>query len=323
MRRLCISLLAAAALAFGQNSPANSGPTLGFLPGPAAAQLQPILGIPGAARLGNPISLPQSVTQLYVAPGQNFALAAQGVANGVALVLLRVNGVMQTNLTLTPLPGALAKPDLVAFSPSGQSAALYSQAAGVVQLFSGLPASPQKSQQISGIEAAELLAVSDDAQAVLISDGVGNAYALAQGQAPVPIYHTEIISALAFFPQSHDAILCDPYNGTAVAGRATDGITIFPAPNTCQPQAATTTADGKTILLACPASHLIWSIDRASGSIGFHEVDNTPFGFASLGLRDTFLLSPADGDGTYWLLTLQNGETVTSFIAAPNAGAGH
>jgi hypothetical protein len=332
MRRFAISFLAAAALAFGpealgprafgQSSAANSGPTLGFVAGPAG-QLQPIFGIPGAARLGNPVALPQSVTQVFVAPGQNYALAAQGAANPVALVVLRVNGVMQTNLTLTALPGALATPDLVAFSPGGGSAALYSQQAGMVQVFTGLPGSPKRAQQISGVGAVALLAVSDDAQAVLISDGVGNVYALAQNAAAAPVYHTEMVSALAFFPQSHEAILCDPYNGSTVVGQAVDGITIFPAPDTCQPRAATATADGKTILLACPASHLIWSIDRASGAVAFHSVSNTPYGFTRLGLRDTFLMSPADGFGTFWLFAWQDGEPVSSFVAAaPQAGAG-
>ena len=194
----------------------------------------------------------------------------------------------------------------------------------MVQVYTGLPGAPQRAQQISGVGAAALLAVSDDAQAVLISDGVGNVYALAQNAAPAPVYHTEFVSALAFFPQSHEAILCDPYNGSTVVGQAVDGITVFPAPNTCQPQAAATTADGKTILLACPASHLIWSIDRASGAIAFHSVSNTPYGFNSLGLRDTFLMSPADGFGTYWVFAWQNGEPISSFVAAaPKAGAGN
>lgn len=323
MRRLAIALIASAAAALGQ-APSNTGPMLGFVPGPQPWQLQPILGIPGAARFGNPISLPRSATQLYVAPGQAYALAAQGPANPVALAVLQAAGVVSTNPALTALPGAMTSPDLVAFSPTAQSVALYAQQSGEVQVFSGLPNSPRKAQDISSVGRAALLAVSDDAQSVLISDGVGNVYALAQGAAAVPIYHTEEVSALVFVPQSHDAIVCDPVNGVALTSPAIDGITLVSPPNTCQPQAATTTADGKTLLLACPAAHLIWSIDRASGSIDFHSVSNMPYGFTSLGLRDTFVMTPTDGYGTYWLFAWQNGEPKSFFVpAARNTGAGN
>jgi hypothetical protein len=317
MKRFAIAFALTASLAWAQTPAANSGPALGFVPGRMPWQLQPILGIPGAARLGDPISLPQSVTQIYLAPGHAYAVAAQGPADPVALVMLRVAGVMQLNPVLAALPGVLAKPDLVAFSPAGQSLALYSQAAGRVQVFTGLPGSPQKSQDIPNVAIAALLAVSDDARAVLISDGLGNVYSLAQNTAPVPVYHTVEVSALAFLPQSHAAILCDPIFGTAALTQAVDGIQMIPQPAAaCQPRAATATADGKTILLACPAQHLIWSIDRTSGSIDIHSVSNSPAAFNSLSLPDTFVMSPADEAGTYWLVTWQAGAPVTSFIGA-------
>jgi len=324
MKRLAIALAITASLAFGQAPPTNSGPALGFVPASIASQLQPILGIPGASRLGDPIALANTVTNIYLAPGQTYALAAQGPSDPVALVILRVAGVMQTNLSLSALPGALAKPDLVAFSPLGQSAALYSQAAGRIQVFAGLPNAPRLSQQISFADTVALLAVSDDAHAVLISDGLGNAYSLAQNAAPAPIYHTTEISVLAFVPQTHDAIICDPVADIAAVAQAVDGIQmIVPPASGCQPQGATVTSDGKTILLACPAQHLIWSIDRASGSIDIHGVNNSPTVFNSLALPDTFVMSPADGAGTYWLISWQNGNPATSFIAARKAGAGN
>jgi hypothetical protein len=317
MKRFAIAFALAVSLASAQTPAANSGPALGFVPGRTPWQLQPILGIPGAARLGDPIALSQSVTQIYLAPGQTYAAAAQGPTDPLALVTLLVAGVIQLNPVLAPLPGALANPDLVAFSPAGQSMALFSQAAGRVQVFTGLPGSPQKSQDVSNVAVAALLAVSDDAQAVLISDGLGNAYSLAQNAAPIPVYHTAEISALAFVPQSHAVILCDPIFGTAAVAQAVDGIQILPQPAAaCQPRAAAGTADGKTILLACPAQHLIWSIDRASGSIDVHPVSNSPAAFNSLALPNTFVMSPADDAGTYWLITWQAGAPVTSFIGA-------
>lgn len=317
MKRFAIVFAVAAALAWGQSPAANSGPMLGFVPGTLPWQLQPVLGIPGAAHLGNPVSLPNSVTKIYLAPGHAYAVAAQGSSAPAALVILRIAGVLQTNPSLTPLPGAFANPDAIAFSPTGESLALFSQAASSIQVYTGLPNSPRISQQISNVGSALKLAVSDDAQAVLISDGVGNAYALAQNSAPVAVYHTVEIAAIAFLPQSHKAILCDPVAGTAAVGQAIDGITIIPPPaSPCQPQAAAASADGKKILLACTAQQLIWSIDSTTGSIDTRGVNNSPAAFESLGLQDTFLMSPADANGTYWMITWQPDGPVISFIGA-------
>lgn len=320
MKRLAIAFAIVGSLS--AQTPNNAAPTLGFVPGPSSWQVQPILGIPGAARMGNPISLPSTVTQIYLPPGQAYAVAAQGPADPLALAMLRIANVLQANPSLTALPGALAKPDLVAFSPTGQSMALYSQEAGRVQVFTGLPNSPRLFQQISNVGPAALLAVSDDAQAVLIAE-MGTAYALSQSASAVPVYHTTEISALAFVPQTHDAIVCDPVANTGTVAQPVAGIRLISPPaSACEPQGAAVTADGKTILLACPSQHLIWSIDRSSGSIDTHRVTYSPTGFNSLTLPDTFVMSPADTAGTYWLLNLQAGAPVASFIgAAPKAGA--
>jgi hypothetical protein len=321
MKRFAITFTLAVSLA-GAQTPTNAGPTLGYLPSIRPWQLQPILGIPGAARLGDPISLPRSVSQLYLAPGQAYAVAAQGPTDPVALVILRSAGASVTTPVLTTLPGAMAAPDLVGFSPTGQSMALYARGTGRIQVFTGLPNSPRQAEEISSSGNVALLAVSDDAQLVLMSDGVGNVYSLARNAAPTPLYHAEEISALVFVPGTHDVIVCDPVGEMAAVVQSVDGVQLIPTPaSACQPRAATTSADGKTILLACTSQHLIWSIDRASGLINVHNVSGSPTGFSSLALRDTFTMSPADENGTYWLFTWQAGEPVTSFIGAARLAA--
>lgn len=331
MRRLAIAFLAAAPLllaqvpgtALGGSANGFSGPSLGFLPGSTPGELQPILGIPGAARLGDAISLPNTVTQLYLAPGHSYALAVQGPADPVASAILRVPAGIEASPRLAPLPGALAQPDLVAFSPAGQSAALYSQQANRLEVFTGLPNSPRLAQDISNVQLAGpllKLAISDDAQAVLVSDASGTVYTLSQNTAPRPVYHSSQISALVFISQSHDAVVCDPVLGAAAllqAVNSSPGIKMLPqaSNNGCQPQAAVSTADGKTILLACPAQHLIWWVDRASQSTNTFKINNSPATLDTVGGRDVFLMSPPD-EGAYWLLTWGPEGPATSFIAA-------
>jgi hypothetical protein len=326
MKRVAILFAATAMLVFGQVSGANfSGPVLGFVPGPTARELLPIRGIPGAARLGDPVSLPNTVTQTYLAPGHAYALAAQGEADPIALIVLRGAGALEATPTLTPISGAMAHPDLVAFCPNGGAAALYSEQRNSIQVFTGLPNAPQLLKQFSNVllGAASALAVSDDARELLIADATGTVYAVASNGAPVAVYHASQVSALAFVSQSHDAIVCDPVLGSAAILQATSTVRMLqpPSNNGCQPRAAASSADGKTILIPCPAQHFIWSVDRASGETNTYGVKTNATALDRLGATDSFLLSPQDGNGTYWLLTWHADGPVLSFIGAAHAGA--
>jgi hypothetical protein len=334
MKRFALLFFAPAALLVGQASGTNgrfAGPTLGFVQGSAPSELQPILGIPGAARLGDPMLLPDSVTQTYLAPGHSYALAAQGSSAPLAVVLLRGSSGIAPNPTLVPIPGAMAHADLVAFSPTAAAAALYSQQSGEVQVFTALPNSPHLLRDISNVQiagAAHALAVSDDAQSVLIADASGTVYALSANAAPAPVYHVSQVSALVFVSQSHDAIVCDPASGSAAIVSADGAVQTLqpPSGNGCRPQAAASTTDGRTILMACPAEHLIWSVDRASGATSTYKVTTSPTALDNVGARDAFLISPADDGGTHWLLTWRPDGPVISFIGAPRRatqGAGH
>jgi hypothetical protein len=321
MKSLGILFTATAAVVFGQVSGANfSGPVLGFVPGPSARELVPIRGIPGATRLGDPITLPNTVTQTYIAPGHAYALAAQGEADPIALIVLRGGGGLEVNPALTPISEAMAHPDLVAFSPNGGTAALYSEQANRVQVFIGLPNAPQLFKQFLNVSVAggtRVLAVSDDAQALLTADMTGTVYAVSSNSAPVAVYHASQVSALAFVSQSHDAIVCDPALGSAVILQASTVRTLSPpGNNSCQARAAASTRDGRTILIACPAQRLIWSVDRASGATNAYGLNTGVTALDRLGATDSFLLSPQDGNGTYWLLTWHADGPAISFIGA-------
>jgi hypothetical protein len=313
------------AQANGGNSTQFSGPTLGFVPGATASQLQPILGIPGASRLGDPIALPNSVTHVYLAPGHAFALAAQGPADATAVVKLRNASTVVANPVLTPLAQAMASPDLVAFSPTGQSSVLYSQAANRLQVFTGLPDAPRLAQDISNFHglSVQQLAVSDDAQSLLFADATSTVYSRSQGAAAVPAWYSNQVSGLAFAPGSHEAILCD-LTLAAAAILEPSGAASFPiSPDgACRPHAARFSTDGKTILLSCSFGSYVWAVDRASRMVSAYELPTSLNVFDKLGGIDTFLLPPA-ANGTYWLVNWQiPGRAAVSFIGAHVAGAG-
>ncbi|HEY6991655.1 MAG TPA: hypothetical protein VH369_24900, partial [Bryobacteraceae bacterium] len=100
----------------GQTQDAVGAAVLGFLPGPGPLEVSAILGVFGAARLGDPIAAPKTATRLYVSTGQQYALVEQNSDAPLAVWNLTA----QTG-GLTAIPGALRHPDLVTFSPRGDS----------------------------------------------------------------------------------------------------------------------------------------------------------------------------------------------------------
>jgi hypothetical protein len=328
MKFLTFAFLGAAVALLAQAPNANSGstngvsvPTLGFIAGQAPARLQPILGIPGSARLGTPLLLPTTVTQIHIAPGHAYALVEQAPGNPLALVLLQGITTQTRNLPLRPIVGALGQTDVLAFSPMGASAVLYSRQTNQLQVLTGLPKSPQLYLNVPNLailDGPQKIAVSDDARSVLISDAAGSVYSVSQNAAPVPVHHSPEISALAFVAQSRESIICDRTLNTMSFLRDSNATPVGLGAATgdrCQPEAAASTADGKTILLACPAQHAVLSIDRASGLTRVHNVSNSPGVLQPLGVRDVFLMSPPER-GTYWLFVWGPGGPVTSFVAA-------
>jgi hypothetical protein len=327
MKLFALAFVASGCLLMAQGAGQGlSGPTLGFAPGATPAQLQPILGIPGAARLGDPISLPNTVTQVYVAPGHRYALASQGAAGATAVVVLRNGSGIVANPVLTPLAHAMAAPDLVAFSPTGQSSVLYSQAFNRLQVFTGFPNAPRLAQDIPNFQVptVRLLAVSDDAQLLLAADATSAVYALSQAAAAVPVYYSNQISALAFVPGSHEAILCDLALGTAAVLQPLTGAArlLIAADDACRPRAAGVTSDGNTILLACSFAGYVWSVDRESGFIRSYQVPSMLDRLDNLGNAGAFLLSPPD-HGLYWMLSWHGDSAVVSFIGAHVQGPGN
>src|SRR2546423_3120420 len=135
MKRSALALLSIAITLAAQGPSSNSGsapngfsvPTLGFIASQAPAQLRPIFGIPGSARLVPPLLLPPQVTQIHVAPGQAFALVEQDSSNPLSLVSLQGFYVGNRSLALMPIGGAMSQIDVFAFSPMARSTVIHSR----------------------------------------------------------------------------------------------------------------------------------------------------------------------------------------------------
>jgi len=184
-----------------------AGPVLGFVFDSAVHGLRPILGVPGAGVLKPPLDLGFSLADAVVSPQQDYVLALTGDTHDVR-VLRIANG----TISVSPIDGAPAQPDRMFLSPTGTAAALYYERAAVIRILAGLPNAPVagRTLDVSNLGGtAGTLAVSDDGELVLATVAQGGSGALLLlgpdgGPAQLPVAGP--VTALAFRPQSHDAL---------------------------------------------------------------------------------------------------------------------
>ena len=171
-------LLLAAPLAAGAASLA--GPRLGLMFDPGVKQIRPLLGIPGAATMGEPLRLTVEIERAWVAPGQDYALAVEKGDGKVLLISLGNAGV-----SATPVTAAAPAPARVVWSASGSVAAFYYARTKSIEVLKSVPAGPRiaTSLYLSGIPA--VLAVDDDGRTVVA--GVGDTVFLVSDSGEVPV----------------------------------------------------------------------------------------------------------------------------------------
>ena len=197
-------------LAFAACSPAFPGdsskdavadqPVLGFVQDVKGGALRAILGVPDSPRFSDPISLPEGLTLLAIAPGHEWALVVRENETGaLELPSLRYARI------------ADGRADKVAFSPSGRDVALYSESSGAGAVHSGLPAEPRAGLRFETALAIRI-AVSDGGRAVVCAsrDAVngtsesGSAY----------LGESAAFTDFAFVPDSQSLLAYDRQSGT-------------------------------------------------------------------------------------------------------------
>jgi WD40 repeat protein len=208
-------VILAGALSLASMTAARAGndiaaPVLGYVGDTSSSTLRMIEGIPGASILGRKLDLGPEIILAAVSPDQTYiwGIAAQG---GVpSLLAIGAHG-----LESRAVEGIASPVDRIAISPSGTAAALYSDADGTLRILTGLPGNPVVAREISAA-VLDRMAVSDDgALIVLVSKESPDPALLSStssGAVAIPV--SGPVSALAFRPQSHDALI-------ATAGRIT------------------------------------------------------------------------------------------------------
>ena len=161
-----IAVCIAAGLAYAQQGNV-AGPVSGIVFDRASRQLRPVLGIPGASLLGDPIVLGVDAASAWVAPLQNAAFVA---ASDGKLHWFRFEAGRSSEI---PVGEGIAAPQAVIFSPFGNRGRPSQRESGAV--IKGLPDAPAPAGNVelpSGHAARPVvrrltLAISDDASYLL------------------------------------------------------------------------------------------------------------------------------------------------------------
>jgi len=297
-----------------------AGPVTGYVFDAPSHSVLPVLGIPGAATLGDPVSLGLDITYAAVAPGQDYLLA---VGTDGQAWLVRPDAATAQAGRLDLLHGA---PQRIVFSPRG-SAALFLQDS-TADVYTGLPGSPALARTLAlrSLSPSSAFAVSDDGSAVL--GATGDALSVAGPSAEwkaLPGVGTD--ASVAFSPGSSDA---------AVASRSANTVTLLrspasggersaiagPADGIAGPVGIAFTADGR-ILVANSDKGTVSILSPSGDAPAAVTCGCTPTGLSAMGR--VFRLNDRT-DAPIWLVDAGADQPRALFIPAlqssPAAGNG-
>jgi hypothetical protein len=185
-----------------------AGPVSGLVFDRASRELRPVLGIPGASLMGEPIALGVDAAAAWVAPLQTAAFVA---ASDGKLHWFRFDA---GKVSEVPLGEAAAVPQAVVFSPSGTAAALVN--GNRAQIVKGLPNAPAIAGEVAlpvdhvarPVVRRLTLAVNDDASYLLFGSG-GTVNLLGMAGENRKLLDTAGPAFVAFAPGGSDAAVVD------------------------------------------------------------------------------------------------------------------
>ncbi|HLK66893.1 MAG TPA: hypothetical protein VKU19_25845 [Bryobacteraceae bacterium] len=318
MRPTTIALCCLPAVLAGSLCPGTSitGPVAGYVADSDGPVLRTIFGVPGSFRFSDPLALPDGVTQLRIAPGQDYALAE---VSGSSLSVLSLSGGAASGLTA--LEWALPSPDWIAFSPQSQSAVLFSATSRRLQIIAGLPDRPQVALDLDSSvlpDIPRMASVSDDGKTLLVASRRAIYLLPPDGSTPRTLLTATQIVSLALFRDGTSAAVWDGVAGAIhllqnVTSAPSDRVLVsgWKGAGTLYPS-----ADGGTLFLVRPGAKSVFAHDVASGSMQSFESPASARTLDPLRNHDTFLIS-ADRHQPGWIFYLDGTAGHVVFVPSP------
>ncbi len=321
---LTVLLICVVAATFASEPTRVDGPVLGFVFDHSIGGVRPILGMPGASLFGEPVGLGIDTSRAAISNVGGYVLGVAGDSGRVMLFRDLASGASSL-----AIEDAAPAPDRIILSASGSAAALLYRDRNAIQVFAGLPSSPQSRGEISLFGLAgplSAIAISDDGGSVLAGarddQGRESVILLGPGADPRVMGSAGRVAAAAFFAGRPDAVFADSAAGTVFWVRDVRGSAEFiPLPGGgefAKTVGLQVTADGKRVLVAgegtvtaldleggAPAVSrcdcAISALDRLRGNSVFRVSDlsaNPSWLFDAGGPEARFLFVPAGADAS-------------------------
>jgi hypothetical protein len=213
MRKAIVLLaISGASFAWGADTAGVGGPVSGYVVDGRFRALRPINGIPGAARLGDPIALPFAIGSAAIAASQDYAIVTRANSDGAPALL---TGLRSGAPQVLAVERAIV-PSGILIADSGAAAVLYSDTQ--LQFVSGLPAAPNASDAITldGVNGVAAVALDAAGATALLVSRDGNVYRAARGAAPVWVARVPGAVSASFVPGADDAAVASADSGDVV-----------------------------------------------------------------------------------------------------------
>ncbi len=280
-------------------------PVMGYVAYTSPPELRALLGVPGAAVFSDPLPLPGNVRRVHLPPGQQYAVLDR-VDAGPAILLL--NGARTGQLV--PIPEAVPSSDIIAFSPRARSAVILAEAAGMLQVITGLPESPDIVLVLdTGLlpECPQALAISDNGRNILVSSSHAVYQLHPDGTATV-VANVSGVAALTYLPESPNAAIADRSTGSVYSLDSRG-----PSPTATLLVAGLvdlgdiTPDDSKgTLYITNPSRNSIWSIQLLNAEVGISELPVSPSRIDRLRDPDALLVALNPGEPAWIFLRKEN-----------------
>jgi hypothetical protein len=318
--RLFFALSAFAVVGWAQPSAGISGPVTGFVFDTQAGNIRSILGIPGAAYLGNVVAT--GLEAAAVAPDGSAALAVQQAGK-----LVLYTGLRNATPVALSVASAITGADRFAWAADGSSAAVYSSASGQAQVLTGLAKSPVAAPPIdlSGLPGS-VSALAFDGQRLIVgvaSAGSGGVYLASSQSAMVRIAVSASPSSIALAASSLYFADNQSQQIWQVQSYATAPAAISFASDSSisSPVGLGVSADGQRLFVANAGNRKL-AVYEISSRLPVQTVDLpfTPTRFDLFGDASVFLLNGSGQGPLYVVRDGGAGKAAVFFVPVPVKG---
>ncbi len=292
------------------------GPSLGLVHDRTRLAVRPILGVPGAAVLGDPIDLGFEVATAAIASDGSYALLRAVDAPDIRILRWTPDGPF-----VEPLWGAFEQAESIFLSARASSAAIYSKETRRLQLIRGLPNEPAVDREIDlSISKGDLtaLAVSDDARTVfagLADGGSGNVWHFPADGDAKPVLSVGRASSISFLPNTVEVLIADEQSQTVYLLNEENGSRVVAAESDSipAPVGAESSPDGKLLFIAASANGRVLVLNVEDGSRWELTCACTPKALARTAAASVFRLNDVS-EQPVWLLDASSSEPRLVFV---------